>query len=511
MNMLIKYPGHGRREVASTGVRGELVSRLVAAIAAAPIMMGGIAGAGPVVNSAYTSQLRLSTSAAGVGHVTQFAAGPDGRIYASTSDRGVLSFQYNAASGRLTDEKSVSSLSGLGIGFQKSTGQMYLSTFDGSIYRLSDDNRNGSWGESGETRVPIVQNLPPGDHNTDNIQIVGDTLYVGIGDRTINGGTGVNTGGSIDDYGGKGMFYGGNGTTFGESAYNGTISWIRDLKAVPSTPNAAGLFADNSQATIQSNSLPFTSDDPGKLVVHSAGTRNPFGLAVDASGNLYFTNNYDRAETNGDGTANKGHYADAVGASLKNAVYDQFFKAVPGADYGFRNENWRDNTPVLTPGSPGYDHQKSLTFDNLYSNDPNYLQTYDPTHPVGLGPSSSSDGVAFSYNSALPADLVGDAFVARYNPSVTSQDGETLIYSDLVAIDPITGLMNQVAAGFENPLAVFADANGNLLVSDYGTGDVYFLRAVPEPSTILMTGLGVLGLAGAALRKKSARNGETRG
>lgn len=451
MDMSVELSGRVRRVVAPLGVHGKLVFRVIAAIVSAPIMMGGVAGAGPVINPAYTSNLRLSASAAGVGHVTQFAAGPDGRIYASTSDRGVLSFKYNAASGKLTDERSVSSLSGLGIGFQKSTGQMYLSTFDGSIYRLSDDNHNGLWGESGETRVPIVQNLPPGDHNVDNIQIVGDTLYVGIGNRTINGGTGVNTGGSIDDFGGKGMFFHGTGTTFGESAYNGTISWIQDLKAVPSTPNAAGLFTDNSQATIQSNSLPFTSDDPGKLVVHSAGTRNPFGLAVDASGSLYFTNNYNRAETNGDGTANEGHYADAVGASLKNAVYDQFFKAVPGADYGFRNENWRDNTPVLTPGSPGYDHQKSITFDNLYSSDPNFLQTYDPTHPVGLGPSSSSDGVAFSYNSLLPTDLVGDAFVARYNPSVKAQDGETLIYSDLVAIDPVTGLMSQVAAGFKNP------------------------------------------------------------
>jgi hypothetical protein len=115
----------------------------------------------------------------------------------------------------------------------------------------------------------------------DNNKIVGNTLHVGIGDRTINGGTGLNTGGAIDDYGGTGMFSGGAGDTFGESAFNGAISWIQDLTAVPSTPNSAGLFQDDSQSTVQPNALPSTSTDPGKLRVFAAATRNPYGLALD--------------------------------------------------------------------------------------------------------------------------------------------------------------------------------------------------------------------------------------
>src|SRR5262249_41496982 len=147
----------------------------------------------------------------------------------------------------------------------------------------------------------------------------------------------------------------------------------------------------------------------------------------------------------------------AVGPHLKNQVYDQFFKGVQGADYGFRNENWRDKTPILTPGSPGYDLQKSITFDNLYSSDPHFKQDYDPRHPIGLAPSSSSDGLAFSYNSLLPADLQGDPFIARWNSSVSSSDGTTYHYADLVAVNPITGAMSVVADGFQNPLSVFAD------------------------------------------------------
>jgi hypothetical protein len=172
----------------------------------------------PAVVAERAAQIKIGLAGTGVGQVTQFALGPDGRLYASTADRGVQSFHYDAASGQLSDMKTASDISGLGIGFQQSTGQMYLSSSDGSIYRLTDDNGDGSWGGGGETRVAIVQNLPVGDHSVNNLQIVGDSLYVGIGNRTINGGTGLNSGGSIDDYGGKGMFSGGQGNTFGESA-----------------------------------------------------------------------------------------------------------------------------------------------------------------------------------------------------------------------------------------------------------------------------------------------------
>lgn len=467
--------------------------------------------AGPKIVAARSAEFAIGTAAVGAGQITQFSFGPGDRLYASTIDRGIVSYGYDAVLGVLTDPRSTADVSGAGIAFHSPTGLMYVSS-SGAIYRLSDNNGNGQWGEPGETRVAIVQNLPIGDHMNDNLQIVGDTLSIGIGDRTINGGTGRFTGGSIDDFGGTGMVAGGEGNTFGESAYNGTIAQIRDLKAVASTPNAAGLFSDTSRATIQTNDTPFTSTDPGKLTVHSAGTRNPFGLAVDRFGDLFFTNNYNRATTNGDGTASRGLYADAVGPDFRDDVHDQFFKAVEGADYGFRNENYRGRTPILTPGSTGYNREESITFDNLDASDPNYLQSYDPANPVGLGPSSSTNGLAFSYNGNLAPELSGNAFAARFVNSVTSADGQTLRYADLVAINPTDGAVRVIADGFINPLAVFADVNGNLLVSDFGNGSVYFIQplaAVPEPASILLALTALPALGWAIRRRRRARVGRS--
>ena len=90
--------------------------------------------------------------------------------------------------------------------------------------------------------------LNPGIVSVSGQRETANGFYVNGGDvqERMNGGTGVNSGGSFDDYGGTGMFSGGQGKTFGESAYNGTISWIRDLTKVPSVANAAGIGRPSS-------------------------------------------------------------------------------------------------------------------------------------------------------------------------------------------------------------------------------------------------------------------------
>lgn len=139
------------------------------------------------------------------------------------------------------------------------------------------------------------------------MQVIGNALYVGIGRRTINGHSGTWTGQVIDDFGGKGFALGGLGRTWGDAAYNGSIAWIPDLRAVADTPASANAWNTTpptlTQALVQHDTGPFTLRGAGRLVVHSAGTRNPFGLCVDAAHALYFTNNFNRTMTLGNGDA----------------------------------------------------------------------------------------------------------------------------------------------------------------------------------------------------------------
>jgi hypothetical protein len=467
---------------------------------------GGPASADPAIVGIYQDRLGIQAAAGNTGSVTQMALGPDGRLYASRNGGGVISFARDPLTGQLSDRRAASDVNGLGVAFHAGRREMYLSAND-SIWRLTDDDGDGNWGEAGETRVAIVTNLPIGRHTADQIQIRGDTLYIGIGHRTMNGTTGPD-----DGFGGD---------NFGESAYNGTVSMIRDLSAVPSVTDAARLLGAPDQATIQADDSPFTSTAVDKLVVHSAGTRNPYGLGIDRDGHLYFSNNHNRANTNGDGTSTLTSGADPLDSDFSDDVHDQFFRAEEGADYGFRNENWRgDRDPsviaaMLDPSDPDYNRVRSITPDNLFSDDPNSLELHDPANPVGLGPSASANGFDFWYAPGLGGELYGDAFLARFTGTIreASPGTDALTYRDLVAIDPITGEVRRVAFGFNSPLAVLAAGPRHLYVADFsfnpGSGGTIYLltAAIPEPSSLLLAAMAAPAVAVLGLRRRRRRRG----
>jgi len=395
--------------------------------------------------------------------VTQMAFGSDGRLYAATATQGVLSFAYARKTHELSDMKTAVNINALGIGFNHDT--MYLSS-GGNLVRLTDDNDNRVWGESGETNVNIVEGIPTGDHAVDHIKIRRNTLFVGIGNRTIDGYHEIFT----PPY-----------DSLGESSYGGSISWIQNLRAVPSIPNAAQLRDENgnllSNTDFITNASPYTSTAKDKLVVHSSGARNPFGLAFDANGNLWMTNNYDRANSTADGQSIPSP-GDVLDNDLSDDVYDQFFQVEYKGDYGFTNSNWRNN-PIATaagffdPANRVY----STTFDNLNPSDPRFHILYDPNNPDGLGPSASADGFDFYKGKVLDSQFFNKAFISRWNNLVQTPDGEeTITYADVVLVDPVTGKVSQVASGFNNPLDILADQHG-LFVADY-SGGIYYISSV---------------------------------
>jgi glucose/arabinose dehydrogenase len=463
-----------------------LAFRAITAVAVAVVVAQAspvARAAGPQVVASYQQSFTLRAVGTVPGSPTQMTFGPSGRIYMMTTDSGVISFAYDPATGSLSSPVNAApGIRGIGIAFHGRT--MYLSSFDGTIHKLEDANNNGIWGEAGELDVAIVTGLPQGDHNTDQIQILGNTLYVGIGRRTINGHLGAYTSGQLDDLGGRGFFFGGTGRTYGDSAYNGTIAWIRDLTAVANQLGSANAWTTEppilSQALIQHDAGPFSGGGPGSLVVHSAGTRNPFGLCLDNAGNLWFTNNFNRTTTLGNGQAGFGLRGDQLDSDFSRDVQDQLFRASPGADYGYTDVNWRGVNPMLTPSAPGYHRVTSTTFDNSFNKGPYTI--HDPANPDGLGPSASADGCAFSNSAILPAELRGNVFIARYNGTITEAPGglkRSMTFSDLVAVDVSVGKVRQIASGFNSPLAVLADDTaGRILVADYGDKIVYALQAV---------------------------------
>lgn len=431
------------------------------------------ASAQVAIDAPYRARLKVETAlAATSGSPTQMCWGPLGRLYVMSHDAGIVSYRYNWATGKLSSAiRAVPSARGIGLGFHGT--DLYYSTMAGALVKATDDDGDGVYGETsqGELSVEIVRGIPVGDHTLDQIQVAGDTLYVGIGRRTIDGRTGPLSGGTIDDYGGQGFFSGGQGVTWGDSAYNGTIAWIRDLTQVADATDSANAFnvpaRPPTRELVQEDVGPY-STAPGKLVVHSAGTRNPFGLCLDADGRLFFTNNYNRALTAGDGTNAINQPRDAVGPDLRRSVHDQLFAATEGADYGYADEVWRGRSPMLPAGATGANRVSSLTFDNLANEGPYAL--HDPARPDGLGPSASANGCAFFYAEGLPDDLAGNVFVARYNRSATDTSGRSVRYADVVAVDVSTGTVRRVATGFQNPIAVLWDGGRRLLVADFTTG-----------------------------------------
>ncbi len=435
--------------------------------------------------------LYSSSSSATQSRASQLAMGPGPDpaqvyLYISSPTHGIRRFEYAPATGLLTNRVDVIPfVRGNGIALRANdrgqtelyASESYVSANAPSrilsrLRRFVDADGDGVFGSIGDVDAAIAQGVPAGFHTLNQIQILGDALFVGHGTRTLNGAR-----------------QGADGDRFGESAFGGALLMIEDLDEVATVEDAAGFpayvphptdsqYQDLIEAAATGAEAPYTSMASNKLRVHSAGVRNPFGVAFDQRGTVWFTVNFHRVNNTGFDRRVTGDGADpdAFDGPSNDDIHDQMFRAVAKGDYGYRNGNWQDQAATHTAGffagigDPAW-ITPSHTFDNYDhggvdtdSTDPAFNQFHDPAHPRGLGPHSAVTGLAFAPLS-FPVRYYDHAFVARWNGQFGIVDG--LDYRDIVLVDAALGDVERVASGFNAPIDVVDDGYGHLLVASY--------------------------------------------
>jgi glucose/arabinose dehydrogenase len=396
----------------------------------------------PLVQANFTGISEIGSS---IGNITQMTFGPDGRLYVATFTGGVKRYDYSPT-GSLTNGTTVWSRptdaangqfnGSLGVAFHQDETLgvvMYIapavsSSFNPtinrtqSIVRLTDNDGDGAWGET--ISGEVNQPIINNLRVTDLHQV--NQLLID-GDTLYAGvGSRTRTGGDVSEYGGAAN------ADDGEFSYTGSINWIRDLTQLSSnttTPNIAGFNITQHQA----DTRPFTSTDMGKLTVYSTGFRNVYGLAMDRDGQLWATMNQNENPLKPD-ELHRSDFQDDHKFPKNNEV----------------SGDWKQNPDAIAEG---------------------FFQTQkDPV--ATLGNHASADGLDFTDRNDV---FAGHAFIARYAQG-----------DDLLAVNPETGEVLQVATGFGNPIDVLTDPVGNLLIGTHGAGGQVFRISLLEGGPTLL-------------------------
>lgn len=401
------------RKVRITLIAVFVVGWQAANLASAGLVLPGYSG--PNLASPNTSDYQAISQMA-------FDPGDPNHLYAARFSEGstggvITRYDYSTATGQVTDPITVATVAGAPLGLAFFNNDLYVSTTNNSTgtggitrYQAGAD---GTFGNG----VEFINNIPTGEHQVDQLQVQGNSLYVGIGTKTDAG---------VD-----------NTQGVQESVYNGTISEITDL-------TKANYSADGADNLPLSSVL--TDADPGKLHVYASGFRNPFGVLVTATGQVWDTDN----------------------GQDSPVTPDYLYKGLLQDDVG--------KFPTQNPGNP--------------------------ISPLGnLGLDTAGTGLALI---PLGADQ-GSVLVGLFHHDLTNPS--PALGNEVVLVDPVTGVVTPAFTGLTSVTDIITDSQGRILLSDYGdnfdngynpnSGGIYELAAVPEPSpwALLLTALPIVGVA----------------
>jgi FlgD Ig-like domain len=328
-----------------------------------------------------------------------FKPGDPNHLFAVQSDRGkIVRYDYSA-NGTLTNPLVVKSGLTIPIGIAFRGAELYVSTNadnDGRILRLRDLNSDGVF----EERVDFVRGVPVREHYVDQLQIRGNMLYAPIGTRT-NG-----------------------GVPSCERIYCGVIARVADLTQV----NFNGVANALPDSATFVNPLPVD----GFLRRYAWGFRNPFGIRVDALGQVWASDN---------------------GASLCTTCSTCNRFAIDTADY-FYGPIPQGARGVFPPaGFPGGGGA-----------------TMTPLTDLGFHPAVAG----FDWIATGPD--ASKILLTEFGPTDPLPIGK-----DIVKIDPGTGAKSSFITGFDGPTDLVADLSGRLVISDYLTPAIYLLT---PPATV---------------------------
>ena len=269
------------------------------------------------------------------------------------------------------------------------------------LARFTDPDGGGVY----QTRHDFVHSIPAGAHGINQLQIVGNTLYVGIGAA------------------------GRKGDPAEENVYTMTVARIVDLTQIDFSGPIGPDFTGPVNYLADPNEWINTAGGDGRLRYYASGFRNPFGIVIDADGDLWLSTN---------GNSDPGFLSP-----------DLVYKKVPlGSQGSFPPASFGFGPPHIT-GSP--------------------IQAF-----VDLGQSPSPTGLAFMPSGPDTGKLV----VAQYGATNDPDIGR-----DVLLVDAATGAVETLITGLQGPTDVVQDPFGRVLIADYDDDSVWLLVYGTAPDT----------------------------